>query len=266
MKKIFMTLILFFLSINLFADSTYESPMSLYKENYFIAGNKENQVKFQFSAKYNLVYPSKLGIYAAYSQRSLWYLYNESSPFIETNYMPEVFFRFESKNNFLGDKDLGFIDYIQISPISHCSNGRDGLESRSINTFYAQVQVSIGEHYNFGTNVKIFGYWNKACENPDIEKYLSYYETDLFFKLKSESVKFLDKEELHFKFGGLGTSDYDSYKKDKKIYGWYCIEGRIRIITTRFQPQLFIQYYRGYAQWLVNYNEKEKSLRAGIVF
>ena len=271
MKKIFLVVLFTIFSINVFAtdyQKEYESPLTVYKENYFIAGDNDNQVKFQFSLKFNLLYPSSTGIYFAYTQRSLWYLYDKSSPFVETNYMPEVFYRLESKNNLFGDTNLGIIDYIQISPISHMSNGRDGLESRSINTYYGQIQLSAGDVYNFGVNVKVFNYWNIASDNKDIDEYIGYYETDLFFKLKSKNVEFLDKEELHFKFGGFSKKDYDDWRdsdKNKKALGWYSVEAQFRILTTVIQPYFFIQWYHGYAQWMVNYTEKEKSLRAGFL-
>lgn len=268
MRKIFLILLMMFSIGAMAQDAAYESPASLYKDNYFIAGDKDDQVKFQFSLKFNLFYPSNTGLFFAYSQRSLWNLYDKSAPFVETNYMPEGFYRLESKNNIFGDADLGVIDFIQVSPISHMSNGRDGLESRSINTYYGQIQLSVGEVYNFGVGTKVFGYWNKSSLNKDIEKYISYYEGDIFFKLKSKNVLFMDKEELHFKFGGLGKSDWKSYrdKDDGKIYGWYAVELQLRILTTVIQPYFFVQWYHGYAQWMVNYNEKEKSLRAGFIF
>lgn len=260
-------LILFFIFLFCFPvfseDKKYESPMTIYKDNYFISGDKEeDQVKFQVSAKYSLFYPSKIGIYAGYTQICWWKIYNDSAPFYETNYQPELFLKLESNNNIFGDADFSFVDYIQISPIHHCSNGRDGLDSRSINDYYSQIQLSVGEHYNFGTNIKVFNYYNKSSKNKDIEIYKSYYEADVFFKIKSKNVSFLDKEELHFKFGGYDKSDFDQ----KDYTGWYCVEAQFRIITSVFQPKLFIQYYNGYGEFLIDYNKKEDSVRVGLVF
>jgi len=268
MKKLVLTFLLTILSINLFASDVYEQPMSVYRDNYFIAGDKDDQVKFQISAKFNLLYPANTGIYFGYTQRSLWYLYESSSPFVETNFMPEGFYRLDSKNNIFGDADLGVIDFIQLSPIFHMSNGKDGLDSRGMNTYYGQIQLSVGDVYNFGVGARVWGWWNKSSKNKDIEKYISHYEGDIFFKLKSANVLFMDKEELHFKFGGIDRSDWKSWKDDAdgKIYGWYSVELQIRILTTIVQPYFFVQWYHGYAEWMVSYNEKEKSLRAGFIF
>ena len=58
MKKIFIFIFLFlfiflFQVSSLFAEEKLDnySPMSLYRSNYLIAGDNDNQVKFQFSAK-----------------------------------------------------------------------------------------------------------------------------------------------------------------------------------------------------------------------
>ena len=254
MKKLLFILLLF-IAVPLFSKE-YESPMTPYQDNYIITGDsEEDQVKFQFSAKYNIFYPFNSGIYFGYTQRSYWRIYDDSSPFVETNYMPEAFYRFESGNNMFKDYVIPGVDYIQASPIEHKSNGRDMEDSRSINRYYGQVQLSVGQLVNAGVNVKVFGYYNKAKENADINDYNKNYEADVFLKLRSTSVKYLDKEEIHFKFGGDPT--------DK---GWYAVEGRIRILSTYVQPKLFFQYRKGYDEFMINYSEKQESFRAGFIF
>ena len=254
MKKTFISLCIILVSITVLAEQKeYENPMSTYHENYFIMGDENDQTKFQVSAKYALFYPSKVGLYAGYTQRSLWNTYDKSTPFAETNYMPEMFYRIENNNN-LFDWNLVIIDYIQLSPIFHKSNGRDGLDSRGINTYYGQIQLSYGEVYNIGVNIKGFNYYTKSKKNSDIEDYQGYYEADVFFKLRSKNVQYLDKEELHVKFGS---------GKDK---GWVCGEMSFRILTTYVQPKLFIQVYHGYGEWIIDYNKKDTTIRAGLVF
>jgi phospholipase A1 len=254
LTKIIITIcILIGISIPAFGE--YESPLSLYRDNYFITGDDSDQTKFQLSLKYSLLYPSKLGIFGAYTQKSLWKTHDSSSPFYESNYQPEAFVRFESKNNFINDLNLGIIDYIQFSPIYHCSNGQEGIANRSMNTYYGEIQLSIGKVYNLGAAGKMFGYYNTAKENRDIDNYIGHYEVDCFFKIKSPSSFFLDKEEIHVKFGGYGEND---------TKGWYAIEASVRLVTSVIQPRLFVQYYDGYGEWLINYNQHEQSLRVGL--
>jgi len=254
MKKII--ILLTFLVMTFSANAKeFKTPMSPYQDNYIIAGDNDAQVKFQFSAKYNLLYPFNTGIYFGYTQRSYLRIYDESSPFVETNYMPEAFYRFDSGDNMFKNYVIPFVDYIQVSPVSHKSNGRNELNSRSINIYYGQIQMSKGDILNVGANIKVFGYYNKAKENKDINDYNKNYEADLFLKLRSKTVMYLDKEELHLKFGGNPVNK-----------GWFAVEARVRLLSTYVQPKLFIQYREGYDEFMINYNEKEKSIRAGFIF
>jgi len=112
MKKIFIFIFCLFCSISFAIAKEYEDPILLYKDNYFIFGDNDDQVKFQISLQYNLIYPSKLGFFAGYTQKSFWKMYNKSAPFYETNYEPEIFYRFTSGNNVFGNIIIPFIDYI----------------------------------------------------------------------------------------------------------------------------------------------------------
>lgn len=255
MKKIYqgITFIVIFLISVCLSATEYQSPMSLYKDNYFVAGDDDDQVKFQFSAKYNILYPAETGLYIGYTQISWWTCYEGSDTF-SSNYQPEVFYKLESiKNPF--ELDLGLIDYIQISPIQHSSTGVEGKDHRGINIYYGQVQMSIGEVYNFGLNMKGYGYYSRNKRNKDINDYRHNYEADVFFKLKSISNWYIDKYELHAKCVG---NPFDK--------GYYMIEGICQIFSSRIQPKLFCQWNDGYGVNMVTYNKKEKEFRAGLIF
>lgn len=235
----------------------YTSPMSLYKDNFFIAGNNDDQVKFQVSAKYDLFYSPTYsyatGIYLGYTQTSWWTCYGSSDTF-SSSYQPEVFFQFISSDNPF-DINLGVIDYIQVSPIMHCSTGVEGDDHRSINIYYVQTQLSVGEVYNFGLNIKGYGYYSKNRRNKDINEYRHNYEADMFFKLKSKNNWYVDKYEIHAKAVGNPLNK-----------GYYMVEGICQIFTSIFQPKIFIQYNKGYSVNIVDYNKKEEEFRAGLIF
>lgn len=255
MKKIFIFIFCLFCSISFAIAKEYEDPILLYKDNYFIFGDNDDQVKFQVSLQYNLIYPSKLGFFAGYTQKSFWKMYNKSAPFYETNYEPEIFYRFTSGNNVFGNIIIPFIDYIQVSPAHHLSNGKDGDASRSMNTYYGEIQCSYGDIYNFGFTIKYFQYYNLSRKNKDYNDYRKNYEGTVFFKLRSKTVQYLDKEEISVRFS--------SNPIDK---GFFEVTGKVRIITTYFQPKLYVQYWQGYGEFLIDYNVKEKRFRIGISY
>jgi outer membrane phospholipase A len=234
--------------------SEYESPMSLYKDNYFTAGSMTDQMKFQISAKYNIFYPSSTGLYFGYTQISWWKAYRDADTF-SSNYQPECFYAIESKKNIFNDADLGIIDYLQVSPIQHSSTGIEGENHRSINIYYGQIQLSAGEVLNFGANVKVFGYYTCSDQNADFNDYRRNYEADFFFRLKSKSNWYVDKYELHLRCSG------NPFGK-----GYYMAEGICQIFTAKIQPRLFVQFSDGYGVNMVCYNKKVRELRAGIIF
>jgi len=253
MRKILLTILTMFMTLSVYA-ADYVSPMSMYQDNYFIAGNQTDQVKLKLSAKFAAFYPAETGIFLGYTQLSLWKCYQKSDTFY-TNYMPEVFYRLDSKNN-LWDLDLKAIDFIQFSPIQHASTGVEGINHRSINIYYGQIQMSTGDLVNIGFNVKGFGYYTISKKNADINDYRRNYEADVFFKIKSGSNWYVDKYELHAKCTG-----------DPRDKGYYQIEAQGQVITDKFQPKIFVQYQKGYSDSLVFYNKKsEKEIRAGFIF
>ncbi|HPQ23061.1 MAG TPA: phospholipase A [Candidatus Paceibacterota bacterium] len=250
MKKILFCFIFLFSIITILYGEEYQEPISKYKQNYFIFGNSEDQTKFQLSLKADIIYPFNTGILFGYTQTTWWKVYNGADT-MSSNYQPEVFFRVENKKNIFGNADLGYIDYFQISPFYHCSTGVEGVDHRSINLYYAQVQVSLGDRFNIGDNLKVFGYYNKSSQNSDIEKYKGYYENDVFAKIFSSVVPLV---EFHFKHGGTLNK------------GWLACELQTVFFTDKFQPKLFFQYFYGYGENMVFYNKKDKSFYVGLIF
>ena len=237
-----------------FADNSVQSPMSLYNDNYFIAGNYNQQGKIQLSAKYNLFWPFDSGIYLGYTQLSHYIFYKESDTFY-TMYQPEIYYRFTSGSNPFNNFIIPGIDFFQASPYYHCSTGVEGADHRMIQYYYWEVQSSIGTQYNVGANIRVFNYYSINDRNSDINKYKKNYLADIFFKINSEKVANLSNYELHCKFEGNPLG-----------YGYVEGELAFKLMTAKIQPRLFIQIFHGYDEFMVNYNVKETSYRAGISF
>lgn len=117
--------------------------VSLHKENYLYPYYKslqepygiakdDEEMKFQISLKATVLKVGTSFLAAAFTQKSFWQIYDSdnSRPFRETNYNPEIFIRFGGKYSFL---DLGY---------EHESNGRGEPESRSWDRLYVRSQYS----------------------------------------------------------------------------------------------------------------------------
>ena len=155
---------------------------SLHKENYLLpltwgstaVSTKDAELKFQFSFRQQ-IYRS---LYFAYTQKSFWRVLDqeESRPFRETNYNPELFYRLlrpaASRGAWGGD--LG---------IEHESNGSREPDSRSWNRVFIAPFVEYGK---LRAELKL---WRRipedakktpddtsGDENPDISDFYGYGE------------------------------------------------------------------------------------------
>lgn len=81
-----------------------EKGLSLRKPNYLlplmnssqdIAGRQNTEIKFQISFKQFLGRVKGFDLFGAYTQKSMWRMFDQenSRPFRETNYNPEIYFR-----------------------------------------------------------------------------------------------------------------------------------------------------------------------------
>jgi len=236
-------------------SSEYKEPISAYKANYFLT-DPDKDAKYQISIKGNLFYPSETGLYIGYTQIAFWDIYDKSSPFKEFNHSPEFFYLFENGNNIFGNAKILGLDYIQLSPFWHKSNGISGPDSRSINCYYGEAQFSYGDTYNVGIMAKGYGYYKEDKNDHEYSTYRGKFEGEVFLQLMSKSVKYFDKERLYVRSG----MSHESKR------GW--VEGglKVRIITTYFQPFLYCQVWHGYAESMINYKEKDTIIRLGLTF
>jgi phospholipase A1 len=151
-------------------------PVYLYPATYaedFHGGQTE--LVFQLSGKWR-VFGSNF--FLAYTQKSFWQFVNneESSPFRETNYDPEVFYRVELDRKRFNRwaVDIG---------VEHESNGQKFPDSRSWNRVYVAPFQAKGNHLVYAK------FWYRVPEgsassltnpdgddNPDITDYMGYGE------------------------------------------------------------------------------------------
>jgi len=119
--------------------------LSLYDDMFVLPGTwseqyrgEETEVVFQLSAKLRV---ARTHLFFGYTQVSFWQLFNgaESRPFRETNYNPQLFYRFTPTADRSGNwvVDVG---------IDHQSNGQNEPGSRSWNRAYGTLHYQTPRH------------------------------------------------------------------------------------------------------------------------
>jgi phospholipase A1 len=210
---------------------------------------QDTDIKFQFSFKVPLwddIAGSRNSLFAAYTQLSMWQAYNadESSPFRDTNYEPEFFVFSEMDVDVLGLKNRG----IRWGAV-HQSNGRGNEElSRSWNRLYADFLFERG---NFALSIKP---WYRIPEdeeednNPDLEDYLGYGEVRMAYKLGSQQLATMLRNNLDFDSGeNHGAIQLDwTFPLTKWIKG-------------------YVQYWNGYGESLLNYQYSDERIGVGFL-
>lgn len=231
---------------------------SVYEPMYFLAGVDPGleKSKFQFSFKYRLFNPKGYlaeiapwvsGFHLAYTQRSIWDLKHDSKPFDDTSYMPELFY-------LLPKIDLN-IDRVSAFGVQggfqHESNGKGGTDSRSTNYLY--VKPTLGVHlagpFHLKISPKIYAYVENEDENNgDLDDYRGYVDLE---------VGLIDPEGFalnsHFWWGDEGESlQLDLTCPMTLFFG------------KNLNIYLQAQYFSGYAETLIHYDERHDAFRLGF--
>jgi phospholipase A1 len=233
-----------------------QPSFGMYKDNYIITGVPLNReinkytadVKFQLSIRQRLtktVLPYNTFLMLTYTQKSFWDVYVKSAPFRDSNYNPGLILvkPVIHRNYLYGIATLVF---------EHESNGRDSLDSRGWNYF-----VLSGVYFfnaSFSIQTKIWAGWlDKGDDdlegggNTDLYKYRGH---GLFaFNYRSLNNKFRLSAIINprGKFGRFNTQLELNYKSNPK--------------ATQY---LFIQWYNGYGDSLLDYNKYTSMIRIGF--
>lgn len=144
--------------------------------------SEETEMVFQISLKQRLF---ARNIFFGYTQKSFWQVYNgdDSRPFRETNFNPELFYRW--KPEYAACSGCG----LDIG-IDHESNGQEVGDSRSWNRIILAAYRETGKTlvhlrvwYRIPEDPKRTQDDPKGDDNPDIERYYGYGELRLQRKL-----------------------------------------------------------------------------------
>ncbi len=203
---------------------------------------RNTEAEFQLSMKTKAaenILGTGADFWFAYTQQSQWQLYNpqHSSPFRETDYMPEMFLLFPM-NYSLFDFSARFIRF----GVLHQSNGLADPLSRSWNRVYTQLGI---EHGNFTLLVRP---WMRIHEklstddNPDITHYMGHGDITAIYQMAHSEITILAR------YGANTLSTTTTWN--------FPINGRLKA---------YVKITTGYGETLIDYNWRQNTIGLGIL-
>lgn len=222
----------------------------LYKDNYFTIGTalgykpraNNSDVKFQISISQRLTrstLPWNTYLYLFYSQKVLWNVFQNSMPMRDLNFNPGIGL---SKLLIVKGRLIGKMSLL----LEHESNGRDGEASRSWN------KISLAANIFLDDQLMIHGkIWIPIIDgenNRDILKYSGIYQFGFQWYTKNRrfgaSLILTKRSGWNLNFNTIVELNYRIFKKENQY--------------------LFLQYYNGYGECLLDYNQFHSRIRVGI--
>jgi len=223
----------------------------IYKDNYFILGTDlfkkptkwNSDAKFQISIRQRLTnstLPFKTYLFLTYTQKAFWNVFQDSFPFRDLNFNPTLGLgrAIVRDNRFLGTVMLQF---------EHESNGKDSIDSRSWNKVSLGTNFMINDRWTFHAKA-----WIPIVDGDN------------------------NKDIVHYSGWGAFGMEYSSPKK--KYNGSLFINKRggvnlnaniianfsVRLFSDDSQ-YLFLEYYNGYGESMLDYKQYRQRLRLGFV-
>lgn len=232
-------------------DFEHQPYFGLYKDNYFIFGpaigpkmTRENtNAKFQVSIAQRLtrsVLPFGTYLYLFYTQKVFWNVLQESLPMTDLNFNPGVGL---TKPLFVKDRYIGKLTFM----IEHESNGRDSIESRSWNRVALAANVFVTK--NLMVHGKIWAPIVDGENNRDIVDYCGFWQIGT--QVVSDDKRFS---------GGVTVVKRKGWNLNSNVI----VDLSYRIFKKENQ-YLFLQFYSGFGEGLLEYNRYHCQVRMGIL-
>lgn len=224
---------------------------SLYKDNYFLVGTTpfkkptadNSDVKFQISIQQRLtksVLPWHTYLFLMYTQRVFWDVFKRSMPMHDFIFNPGLGL---TKPLFSKDRFIGKLTLL----VEHESNGRDSTNSRSWN------RISLGANIIIDNWLMVHGkIWIPIVDgenNRDILRYTGLWQHGI--QVTTPNQKFFWDITLTKRKG------WNLSFNTQIDFGWR--------MWNKANQYFFIQYYNGYGESLLDYNQFRSMFRVGLV-
>ncbi|CAA6807639.1 MAG: Phospholipase A1 precursor (EC; Outer membrane phospholipase A [uncultured Sulfurovum sp.] len=217
----------------------------------------EYQFSFQKPLTYNLFGWNEF-ISLAYTQHVWWKIYDDSSPFRETNYMPEVFMMLPTSDAIDEQYYLKGIKF----GYRHQSNGQEGYQSRSwdrlfltglwqydnlfikAETWYRLPEEDKSSAFYAGTDPK-----SNGDDNPDILDYMGHGEVTgtYLWGEKQLSLMLRNNFKFHKNRGAIKINYTQPFINSSNTY-WY------------------LNLFSGYGESMIDYNQNIHKISLGFAY
>lgn len=229
-----------------------------YRPMYFLAGPDPANAKFQLSLKYRVIDDDSdlgrnhawlQGFFLGYTQTSFWDLSRESFPFEDTNFKPEAFYQFRGVPwpalgaNARTDVQAGF---------QHKSNGRGGMDSRSLNRAYLEpaVHLRIDTDTRLSLRPRVWQYTGGLSDNPDIRR----------FRGRSSLTATVSHRDS-WQAGAYVRGNPSAGRGAVRLDASYPLD---RVTNDNLDFYVHGQVFSGYSENLLNFDEKDTRFRLGV--
>ena len=238
-------------------DQFFKEHISGYEPMYIILGAKSPNAKFQVSFAYQLLnndgalaadYPALKGFHLGYTQTSLWDWHKASAPFYDTSYRPELFYAWKNVTRAQPN------DWVQLDlqgGLKHESNGKAGADSRTMDTAYVRPTLTLGrdDGFQFAVQPGGWAYIGSVSGNSDIADYRGYADLRTVVGWKRG-----------FQLSAMGRMGEDGNHSSEQFDLTY---PTMRLCGD-FSLFLDVQYFTGYGESLLGYNQRSDELRVGF--
>ncbi|MDE7159689.1 MAG: phospholipase A [Muribaculaceae bacterium] len=229
----------------------YGPYFGLYRDNYFVVGtalgskptSTNSDVKFQISIAQRLTkatLPWGTFLFLMFTEKTMWNVFQNSMPMRDLNFNPGIGLSkpFFSKGRYVGKMTL---------MIEHESNGRDGTDSRSWN------RISLSGSTLVNKNLMVHAkYWIPIVDgqnNRDLLKYSGIAQWG--------AEVYLDDRRWIFGATFVKRQGWNLNFNTTLEASW--------LVSRKVNQYLYLQYYNGYGECLLDYNQFHSRIRVGIV-